>query len=159
MMQADVEMSRGRRGKKLAGQTTKQRSGSPAPAPKVSVVDDGKTGASHGQGDRAVNGTNHVPVTFWVPDGSCAEGKTHHVEGDVIFIESKRVVPVGTGVTIRLSLPNDAVAGWGIAEGSVVWNCPSVDQFRNREGFGVCLQGRWPQPPGPTEMSDPEETA
>jgi len=159
MIQADVEMSRGRRGRKLTGQTTKQRSGSHATAPEVSVMDDGKAGASHGQGDRDVNGTNHVLVTFWVQDGSCAEGKTHHVGGDDIFIESKRVVPVGTGVTIRLSLPNDAAADRGIAEGSVVWNCPSVDQFRNREGFGVCLQGRWPQPPGPTEMSDSKETA
>ncbi|MBK5282046.1 MAG: hypothetical protein JJE16_08170 [Nitrospiraceae bacterium] len=159
MVQADVELSRGRRGRKLAGQTTKQGRGSRATASKVSVMDDGKAGASHGQGDHAVNGTNHVPVTFWVPDGSCAEGKTHHVGGEVIFIESKRVVPVGTEVTIRLISSNDALVNWGVAKGIVAWQCPAEDQFRNREGFGVCLQGRWPQPPGPTEMSDPKETA
>jgi len=159
MMQADVELSRGRRGKKLAGQTTKQGSGSQATGSKVIVMDDGKASASHSQMDRAAIGTKHVPVTFWVSDGSCAEGKTHHVGGEFIFIESKRVVPVGTGVTIRLTPPNDASADWGVANGIVAWHCPAEDHFRNREGFGVCLQGRWPQPSGPTEKSNPKETA
>jgi hypothetical protein len=159
MMQADVELSKGRRGRKLAEKTTRQDSGSQATGSKVSVMDDGKTRTLHGHVDRAVSGRNHVPVTFWVPDGSCAEGKTHHVEGEVIFIESKQVVPVGTGVTIRITAPNDASTDWGVANGIVAWHCPTEDQFRNREGFGVSLQGRWPQLPGLTEMNDPKETA
>lgn len=158
MMQADVEMSRGRRGRKLAGKTTRHDSGSQATESKVIVMDDEKASASHGHVDRAVSGRNHVPVTFWVPDGSSAEGKTHHIEGEVIFIESKQVVPVGTGVTIRITSPNDASVDWGVANGIVAWHCPTEDQFRNREGFGVSLQDRWPQPVGLTEMNDPKET-
>ena len=149
-MLAQAEVGRTRRGRKLPGQTTKQGGGYHGAASKV--IDNGRTGTSHGQLDRAANGTNPVLLTYWLADGSCHEGKTRHVVGEVMFIESKRVVPVGTEVTIRLTPANDASADWGVAEGAVVWTCPTGDQFQNGEGFGVSLQGRWPQPSRTSEM-------
>ena len=155
MLVAQTEVGRGYRERTIAGQTTKQDRGSHTTASKVIVMEDGKT---PGQVHRAVRGTKHVPVTFWVPDGSCAAGKTHHIGDEVIFIESKRVVPVDTEVAIRLNPANEVLVNWGVANGTVVSHCPAEDHFRNREGFGVCLQGRWPQPPGLTELNDPKET-
>jgi len=114
-------------------------------------MDNGQRSASQGRFDRTVNGATRVPVTFWMPDGSCDEGMTRHVGGEVMFIESKRIVPIGTEVTISLTTQNDAAIGEGVAEGVVVWACPTGDQFQNGEGFGVSLQGCWPQQPGGTE--------
>jgi Tfp pilus assembly protein PilZ len=151
VMLAQAEVGRTRRGRKLARQITKQDGGYRGAASKVIVMDNGRTSALHGQVDRAANGTNPVSVTFWMPDGSCYEGMTRYVGGKVMFIESKRVVPVGTEVTIRLTAPNDVSAEWDVAEGVVVWACPTGDQFQNGEGFGVSLQGCWPQQPGGTE--------
>ena len=154
MMQAEAEVSRGRRGRRLSERMAKPSSGSGASVSKV--MDDGQLDKSPGHSvDCAVSGTNRIPVTFWMPDGSCYEGTAPHVAGEVLFVESNRLVPVGTEVTIRLTSPNEVSLNWGVAEGAVVWNCPVADQFKNREGFGVCLQGCWPAPTGPigTEYS------
>lgn len=150
-MLAQTEVVRNRRGRRGAEQTTRQGSGYRGAASKVIVMDNERTGASDGQLDRAANDTNPVLVTFWRPDGSCDEGRTRHVGGKFIFIESKLALPVGTEVTIRLTAPNDVSGDWDVAEGVVVWTCPKEDQFKNGEGFGVCLQGCWPQQPRGTE--------
>jgi hypothetical protein len=150
-MLAQTEVVRSRRGRKGPGQTTKQGSGYRGAASKVIVMDSEGTCASHGQLECAANGTNPVLVTFWRPDGSCDEGRTRHVGGKFIFIESKLALPVGTEVTIRLTAPNDVSGDWDVAEGVVVWTCPKEDQFKNGEGFGVCLHGCWPQQPRGTE--------
>ena len=150
-MLAQAEVGRTRRRRKPAVQTTNHDGGSGGAASKVVVMDNGRTSASHSRVDCTVNGTNPVGVKYWVPDGSCYEGKTRHVGGQVVFIESKRVVPVGTEVTIRLTLPDDISADWGVAEGIVVWICPTDDEFRNRQGFGISLRGCRPLESGTVE--------
>lgn len=89
-----------------------------------------------------------MPVTFWGSDGSYHEGMSPHVVGGVVFVESKRLVPAGTEITIRLAPPADVSVDWGVAKGTVVWNCPAADHFQNLKGFGVSIQGCWPQPFG-----------
>ncbi len=100
----------------------------------------------HSPLEQGVDDGSPVSVTFWMPDGSCDEGKARHVDRNVMFIESKRTLPVGTEVRIRITRLAEEVADWGLGEGTVVWACPSVDQFNNREGFGVSFRGCWSQP-------------
>ena len=53
----------------------------------------------HSPLEQGVDDGSPVSVTFWMPDGSCDEGKARHVDRNVMFIESKRTLPVGTEVT------------------------------------------------------------
>jgi len=113
LTQSEVGVGREGRVRGFAGQQAKQGSNSLADAPNIITMDDGKISASLGPADCATNGTKPIAVTFWMPDGSCDEGKTRHVGGEVMFIESKRMVPVGAAVTVRLAQPNDVSADWG----------------------------------------------
>lgn len=117
--------------------------------PKAAAAGDVRTDGSSGEGGQAAKGTNPIPVMFWGPDGSCYEGMSPRAAGEVIFVESKRLIPVDTEVTIRFTPPDDVLVNRGVAKGTVVWHCTSSDHFKSRKGFGVCIQGRWPQPPGP----------
>jgi hypothetical protein len=148
LTQSEVGSGRQARGRRLAGEKAKQGSDFLAHTAHVTTMNDVKVGASVDPADCAARGTKPMAVTFWMPDGTCDEGKTRHIGSEVMFIESKRMVPVGTEVTVRLTQPNEAAADWGVAEGTVVWACPAADDFKNLGGFGLSLHGRWPQPPG-----------
>ena len=146
MLLSQAEEGRERR---IARGRAKQGVDSCAHTSKVVLVDEEQTKKS--KLERDVGGAGPVSVTFWLPDGSCDEGRSCHVGGKVMFIESKRMVLVGTEVTIRLTQPSVGAADRGIAEGIVVWICPSDDEFRNRQGFGVSLRGCWPPERGTVE--------
>ena len=88
------------------------------------------------------------PVTFWMPDGSCHAGMTPRVNGEMIFIESERMVPVDTDITVSLAPVEKQSDAQELAEGTVVWHCPRPDQFERQGGFGVRLKRRWPKGPG-----------
>jgi hypothetical protein len=118
---------------------------------------DAQTNRSSGEVAPAANGTNHIPVTFWGSDGSCYEGMSPHVTGEVMFVESKQLVPVETEVTIRVTSPSEGMVNQGVVTGTVIWQCPSSDLFKNLQGFGVCFQSRWSQPSGPTGSAGPRE--
>lgn len=159
MMVAKVDTGTVRISRKLPGLAANQGRGVRAMKPKVVAMDDAQTNRSSGEVARAVNGTNHTPVTFWGSDGTCYEGMSPHVTGEVIFVESKQLVPVETEVTIRVTSPSEGMVNQGVVTGTVIWQCPSSDLFKNLQGFGVCFQSRWPQPPGPTGSAGPREVA
>lgn len=104
-------------------------------------------------------GGGHAPVTFWTPDGSRHEGTSPRVNGEMLFVESKRMVPVGGHLTISLAPREGQSAGQDLSEGIVEWHCPLGDEFDNTGGFGVRIQRRWPKGPGSDLASRPKETA
>jgi len=154
-MLAQAKVDGDRQERRPAGRATKGRTGSAAITAKVIPMDEEQTKGSQSDSSGIVGGANPVVVIFRMPDGSCGEGTTRHVGSEVMFIESKRMVPVGTEVTIRLTQSSEGLGDWGTAEGVVIWACPAMDQFNNREGFGVSLQGRWPQPSQAAEADGP----
>ena len=157
MILIQAEVDRGAEETEARRANSEDETGS-APTPfKVALLDERRTQGSRSEPAGVVGRTTSFAVIFRMPDGSCEEGTACHVGGEVIFIESKRGISIGTEVTIRLTQPNDDVADWGVAAGAVVWTCPTMDQFKNREGFGVCLQERWPQSPHATEAEGPAE--
>jgi hypothetical protein len=159
MMLSEVGATGARNGRKSTRRTANHSSGLRAITPKVvAMAGVQKDGSSEGDG-QAANSMNPIPVVFWGPDGSCYEGMSPHVAGEVIFVESKQLIPVDTEVTIRFASPDDVFVNRGVAKGTVVWHCTSSDDFKSRKGFGVCLQGRWPQPPGPAGNDGPKEAA
>ena len=99
----------------------------------------------------------HSPVTFWTPDGSPHTGMTPRVSSEMLFVETARMVPVGTDVTVSLAPVEKQSDGQELAEGTVVWHCPHRDQFEHKEGVGVRLQRRWPK--GPGFVGVPKESA
>jgi hypothetical protein len=145
------EVNRGRKAGKLVGRTAK--SGSGVPGINSSPVPPGGEQRMNfpAQEARGIGEPSRIAVTFWIPDGSCHEGVVLHRGDGMVFVESKRMVPVGTEVTIRLRSPDDDWTDCGVVEGTVVWQCPSEDDFKNRKGFGVSARGRWPMLPGPAE--------
>lgn len=105
----------------------------------------------------APGGESHEPVTFWTADGTRHEGMTPCVKGEMLFVESKRMVPVGGKLTVSLAPREGQSTGQELSEGIVVWHCPFGDEFENLGGFGVRLQGRWPK--GPALVAGAKEPA
>jgi hypothetical protein len=96
--------------------------------------------ATDEQTEGPASGLSSIPVSFWQRDGGCHEGTVPALTaGKVLFIESKRCVPVGTDVTLRLMLPAGDAVERRLLQGTVIWHCPSGDHFAHRKGFGVCL--------------------
>ena len=157
MVLTEVGVGKTRNDRKLTERAVSK--GVRAVAAKVVAKADAQTNRSPGNVAPAANGANHIPVTVWGPDGSCFEGMCPQVTGELIFVESKQLLPVETEVTIRFTPPNEDLVNRGVVKGIVVWQCLSSDHFKNRKGFGVCLQGRWPQSPGPTGNDGSEEAA
>lgn len=161
MMLVEVGADKVRSGRKVAGRGAGQGRTVRAIANKVVATNDGPMNRRPGQVGCSANGMNHMPVTFWGPEGNCYEGMSPHIDitGEVIFVESKHLVPVGTEVTIRFTPPNDVLVNWGVRKGTVVWHCLSSDHFKNLKGFGVFLKGHQPQTPEPTGSDGPKEAA
>lgn len=155
-MLTHAELGRGNRRRVPGRQGGTLSKGSTAVVPKKvgGEVDEKKTVTVERRVDGLVDCTNQVSVTFWTPDGAAHEGKTSGVGHAMLFVESKHSVPVGTDITIRQAESDDRRADWALAEGTVVWTCPKADDFKNREGFGLCIHGRWPQLPGVAEAGD-----
>lgn len=86
--------------------------------------------------------SHHHNLVCWTPDGQCQEGKTPCIGNEAIFIESARMVPVGTEIIIRFA-SEESEAGQEVAQGTVMWHCPTSDEFNNHEGFGVLIQRYW----------------
>lgn len=110
-----------------------------------------------GQASVSVEGAEHAPVTFWTSDGSQREGTTPRVNGEMLFVESKRMVPVGGELTISLPSMERQSAEQELAEGVVMWHCPLGDEFENQGGFGVRIQKHWPKGPGSDLVGGPKE--
>jgi len=159
MMLTEVGVGKPRSGRKLQGQASTQSRGLCAIKAKVVAMEEEKMDRLSGKVGRVANGTNLIPVTFWGPDGSCYEGMSPHVAGEVVFVASKRLIPVDTEVTLRFTPLNEVLVNRGVAKGTVAWHYSSSDHFKNLAGFGVCLQGRWPQPPKSTGNDGPKEAA
>lgn len=104
-----------------------------------------------------LNVGKRTPVTFWGADGSCYDGAVPKMNGEVVFIESRDLVPVSSEITIRLRPQHEGEVEWGVATGIVLWRCPGEDHFMNRKGFGVCIQSRWSQPSGVSETNGAKE--
>ena len=89
----------------------------------------------------------HQPLMSWDPEGNCFEGITPHLTDDFLFVESNSMVLVGETITVRLIQRDSSRANsWDVAEGTVVWHCPSEDLFKNLRRFGVHLNGNWRRP-------------
>ena len=140
-------------------QNSRKGRGLRAITPKVAAAGDVRTAGLSKEGGQAAKGANSTPVMCWGPDGSCYEGMSPRAAGEVIFVESKCLIPVDTKVTIRFTPPEDVLVNRGVAKGTVVWHCTSSDHFKSRKGFGVCIQGRRPQPSGPTGHDGSKEAA
>lgn len=104
-------------------------------------------------------GGEHGPVTFWTTDGSCHEGMTMRMNGEMLFIESERMFPVGSELTVSLAPNEGQSAAEELAEGIVVWHCPLGDEYENKGGFGVRLKRRWPKGPVSDMAGGPKEAA
>jgi hypothetical protein len=103
-------------------------------------------------------GRSPMAVTFWQQDGCCYEGITPNgAARKVLFIESKREVPIGAEVALRLAAPQTSSAEGNVWQGTVVWCCPSEDHFANRKGFGVCFTTTGLQVPLPAGTSQSKE--
>lgn len=77
-------------------------------------------------------------------DGNYFEGRAPKPTADVLFVESKLLVPIREAIVIRPIESSASVSNlWNVAEGKVVWHCPSADLFKGRKGFGVRLRGCW----------------
>ncbi len=159
MMLSEVGASRGRSGRKSTGRTTSHGREVRTISPKVVAMADVQGCGSSGEGGQADKVKIPIPVTFWGPDGSCYEGMSPHVSGEVIFIESEQLLPVETEVTISFTPPDDVLVNRGVAKGTVVWRCISSDYFKSRKGFGVRLQDRWPHSLGSTGNDGSKEAA
>lgn len=160
-MLVDVSAGKVRRGRKDVGRGAGQGRNVRAIATKAVATKDAPMNRSPGDGGCSADGMNHVPVTFWGPEGNCYEGMSPHIDitGEVMFVESKHLVPVGTEVTVRFTPPNDVLVNRGVVRGTVVWQCLSSDHFKNRKGFGVLFKDHHPQVSGPTESDGPKEAA
>lgn len=106
---------------------------------------------THGAGRR------HCRVAFWTPDGSRQEGMTSHLGGSMVFIESIKLVPVDTEITVELAQGDESSNGHELVDGVVAWHCPFADEFQHREGFAVRLRSSWPQGPRPIDMPRSKE--
>jgi hypothetical protein len=141
------EVAGQRSNKKRSARRALERGGEVAVNSESRVIGGSRSDYSPGLRNRTAQ--MQVPVTYWMPDGTCGEGVAPRVEGEVIFIESEQLVPSGTELTIRLTPRDDGSIGWNLAEGIVAWRCPSKDLFKNHKGFGVRLDRRSPSPHGP----------
>jgi Tfp pilus assembly protein PilZ len=79
-------------------------------------------------------------VTFLTSDGKSYEGVMTRSSGEIIFIQSKKMVPVGQEITVDVT-PVDG-SGRESVVGTVVWQCFDEDEFGNLAGFGVRLHRR-----------------
>lgn len=161
MVVSETKMERGSRGFKRAAKKTKQGSECYSMGTRMPFLDQtpAETPPDLQRSSETETRANHVPVTFWTPDGKCHEGRTPRLDGEVVFVESKLAVPLGADITIRLIEGDHDSAKWNLAEGTVAWRCPSGDLFKNGEGFGVHLQGRWPRLYGPDDGDEPKGAA
>jgi hypothetical protein len=155
----DVSMSERFKG----GQFTERTRGETHPAltPGTFAMVEMKANGSLGQVDHARCSLGHIQVIFSMEGDSHCPGVVRNATAGqkVIFVESKQVVPVGTDLTIRLTTVYRALAEWGVVEGTVVWQCPFEDIFKNGKGFGLYLRGGWPQLPEPLEAEGLRGTA
>lgn len=153
LMEAGTD--RGRKERRLGKRSSSQKQEACASGSGVIVMGDAETKGSPGQQVRTAEGSrHHIPLIFWMRDGGCQDGLTPHLGGKMVFIESKRAVPIGTEVKIRLAAAQDEDGGvpkMEVADGIVIWHCPLDDHFKNRKGFGVSLRAGWPQSGGSTE--------
>jgi len=62
-----------------------------------------------------------------------------------VFVESTRLMPIGSDVTLSLVPGEEDSVGRELAQGKVVWHCPQADEFGNEAGFGVLFQREWLQ--------------
>lgn len=159
MMLGRAEVSTGRKARRLVGRTVKSGSEVHGITSLPVAVERKQMMNFPVQEACEIGESIRNAVTFWIPDGSCHEGVVFHRGHGVVFVESKRMVPVGAEVTIRLRSPEDDSTDCGLVEGTVVWQCPSADDFKNREGFGVSVQGRWPKLAGPDETEGTKGSA
>lgn len=161
MMLVGVDTDKVRSGRKAVGRGASKGRNVRAIGTKVVATNNAPRNRSSGEGGCSANGMNHVPVTLWGPDGICYEGMCPHIDitGEVIFVETKHLVPVGTEVTIRFTPPNDVLDNRGVVNGTVVWHCLSSDHFKNQKGFGVFIKDHRPQTSGPSVSDGPKEAA
>ncbi len=103
------------------------------------------------------DGRRHCRVAFWIPDGSRQEGMTSRLGGSTMFIESNKLVPVGSEITVELAQGDENPNGHELVDGVVAWHCPFADEFQHREGFGVRFHSSWPQGPRPIDMPRSKE--
>lgn len=137
------EVGAGRAVNRSAGKNRKPKVGSAASGSAVTLLDDRRMSQLFLEAGNSDGLSRNVPVAFWLADGSCHEGNIPRVADEVMFIEANRLAPVDSEVTVRLALPRSGGVEWGVATGTVVWQCPQGDHFSNRKGFAVCLQSRW----------------
>ena len=77
---------------------------------------------------------------FSTLDGKSYEGIMTRSSGALIFIQSKKMVPVGQEITVDFT-PVEG-SGRESVDGTVVWQCFDEDEFGNLAGFGVRLHRR-----------------
>lgn len=158
MLPIDVRFERGRQSRKCSGQEDKP-SGGLGGSVTTCRADKHAKKSSSATAKTVAERTRQMPVTFWTPDGTCHEGVSPRTEGQMLFIASDLDVSLGTVLTLRMTHQNGESLEWGLAEGTVVWRCPSEDLFRNKMGFGVCLHSRWPKRHETMDDDGPKEAA
>jgi hypothetical protein len=147
MMLAEARTEKGLKRTKLAVRTMKQQDDACVGGSSATFMDGTQAGKLTGLKNCVEEHANHVPVIFCTPEGEYHEGLTPRLDGTVMFIESKHAVPIGMNINIRSKEPNGGSEEWDVAEGTVIWRCPSADLFENASGFGVRLKGNWKHSP------------
>ncbi|NGZ96455.1 MAG: hypothetical protein CV089_10070 [Nitrospira sp. WS110] len=103
--------------------------------------------------DHREEGRRRRKLLVWDQEGNCHEGKTPCLRNTTVFVESTRLMPIGSDVTLSLVPGEEDAVGRELAQGKVVWHCPQADEFGNEAGFGVLFQRQWPQAPGTGTVS------
>ena len=101
----------------------------------------------HLQSDGRVLAKDHTqkrslpPVEVFEPAGRHYRGALAGTMKNIIFVESQRIPSVGATVTVNLAKPilNHSAQNLKERKGTVMWICPSVDNFGFSRGFAVQL--------------------
>lgn len=111
----------------------------------------------HGYPNAIDQGMRRISVVLWGPDGKPFEGTISRNAEKVLFVETTQLVPVHAEVTLQRKEPDNQASDYGVATGTVLWQCPTADQFTNRKGFGLSLQSHWAQQTDIPASSTPKE--
>lgn len=145
------------RGRRHMEESSTRIAESSRPSGRANVLRDRTLHREHGHPNAIDQGIRRISVVLWGPDGKAFEGTISRNAEKVLFVETNQLVPVHAEVTLQRKEPDSQASDWGVATGTVIWQCPMGDHFTNRKGFGLSLQSHWAQQTDIPASSTPKE--